>query len=105
MLKKGDIVIIITVLALIIASSALLFFGKGEGKTVTVKENNETVYKGSLYENKVIELKGNTVEIKDGAVTVIKADCKNQICVNHKPISKKGESIICLPNKVLAEVE
>ena len=105
MLKKGDIVIIITVLALIIASSALLLFGKGEGKTVTVKENNETVYKGSLYENKVIELKGNTVEIKDGAVTVIKADCKNQICVNHKPISKKGESIICLPNKVLAEVE
>ena len=74
MLKKGDIVIIITVLALIIASSALLFFGKGEGKTVTVKENNETVYKGAVYENKVIELKGNTVEIKDGAVTVIKAD-------------------------------
>ena len=101
MLKKGDIVIIITVLALIIASSALLFFGKGEGKTVTVKENNETVYKGSLYENKV----GNTVEIKDGAVTVIKADCKNQICVNHAAITKKGESIICLPNKAIAEIE
>ena len=105
MLKKGDIIIIITVLALTLASSALLIFGKGEGRTVTVKENNEVVYKGSLYENKVIELKGNTVEIKDGAVTVIKADCKNQICVNHAAITKKGESIICLPNKVIAEIE
>ena len=79
MLKKGDIIIIITVLALTLASSALLIFGKGEGRTVTVKENNETVYKGSLYENKVIELTGNTVEIKDCAVTVTNADCKNQI--------------------------
>ncbi len=105
MLKKGDIIIIITVLALTLASSALLLFGKGEGRTVTVKENNKTVYKGSLYENKVIELKGNTVEIKDGAVTVIKADCKNQICVNHAAITEKGESIICLPNKVIAEIE
>ena len=98
MLKKGDIIIIISVLALITASSALLFFGKENGRTVTVKENNEVVYKGSLYENKVIELEGNTVKIKDGAVTVTNADCKNQICVNHAAITKKGESIICLPN-------
>ena len=105
MLKKGDIIIIISVLALIIASSALFFFGKDGGRTVKVKENNEVVYKGSLYENKVIELKGNTVEIKDGAVTVTNADCKNRICVNHAAITEKGESIICLPNKVIAEIE
>ena len=105
MLKKGDIFIIITVLALAIASSALLFTSRGEGRTVIVKENNETVYKGSLYENKVIKLIGNTVEIKDGAVTVTQADCKNQICVNHAAINEKGESIICLPNKVIAEIE
>ena len=104
MLKKGDIIIIISVLALITASSALLFFGKENGRTVTVKENNEVVYKGSLYENKVIELEGNTVKIKDGAVTVTNADCKNQICVNPAAITKKGESIICLPNKVIAEI-
>ena len=53
----------------------------------------------------MIELTGNTVEIKDGAVAVTNADCKNQICVNHAAITKKGESIICLPNKVIAEIE
>ena len=105
MLKKGDRIIIISVLALVIISSALLFFEKNGGKTVTVKKNNEIIYKGSLYENKVIELEGNTVEIKDGAVTVTQADCKNQICVNHRAITKKSESIVCLPNKVIAEIE
>ena len=97
MLKKGDFIIILSVLLLALASSALVLSPES-GKTVMVKENNKTVYSGSLYENK-------TVEIKNGKVRVSSADCKNQICVNHKPISKKGESIICLPNKVLAEVE
>ena len=92
MLKKGDFIIILSVLLLALISSVLAFSQKS-GKTVT------------LYENKTIKLAGNTVEIKNGKVRVSSADCKNQICVNHKPISKKGESIICLPNKVLAEVE
>lgn len=105
MLKKGDKVIIASVLGLIILSSALLFLGKADGRTVTIRENNKLIYKGSLYENKVIELPGNTVEIKDGAVTVTKADCKNQICAKHTAITNKGESIICLPNKVIAEIE
>ena len=104
MLKKGDFIIILSVLLLALASSALVLSPKS-GKTVTVKENNKTVYSGSLYENKTVKLAGNTVEIKNGKVRVSSADCKNQICVNHKSISKKGESIICLPNKVFAEVE
>lgn len=104
MLKKGDFIIILSVLLLALASSALILSPES-GKTVTVKENNKTVYSGSLYENKTVKLAGNTVEIKNGKVRVSSADCKNQICVNHKPICKKGESIICLPNKVLAEVE
>ena len=104
MLKKGDFIIILSVLLLALASSALVLSPES-GKTVMVKENNKTVYSDSLYENKMVKLAGNTVEIKNGKVRVSTADCKNQICVNHKPISKKGESIICLPNKVLAEVE
>lgn len=104
MLKKGDILIISSILMLALVSSALIFTRPRTGNTVSVKENNELVYKGSLFENKVIRLDGNTVEIKNGKVSVTQADCKNQICVNHKAITEKGESIICLPNKVIAEI-
>lgn len=105
MLKKGDILIILSVLMPALVSSVLIFTLPRAGNTVTVKVNNELVYKGSLFENKVIRLDGNTVEIKDGKVSVTQADCKNQICVNHKAITEKGENIICLPNKVIAEIE
>ena len=50
MLKKGDFIIILSVLLLALASSALILSPES-GKTVTVKENNKTVYSGSLYEN------------------------------------------------------
>ncbi len=32
------------------------------------------------------------------------ADCPDGICANHKPIHKTGESIICLPHKVVVTV-
>lgn len=105
MLKKGDIVIIISVLLSAIISAALLFNVEKSGSTVTVTESNETVYRGSLFENKIIRLDGNTVVIKNGAVSVSDADCSNQICVRHNAITEKGESIICLPNRVIAEIE
>ena len=46
----------------------------------------------------------NVVVIEDGTVKMESASCDNQICVKHKLISKDGESIICLPNKVVVEV-
>ena len=105
MLKKGDILIIASVLLLSAVSSAFIFTGKSAGNTFTVRENNGTVYSGSLFENKIIELEGNTVVIENGSAFILSADCKNQICVNHKPITGEGESIICLPNQVLVEIE
>ena len=47
MLKKGDFIIILSVLLLALISSVLAFSQKSD-KTVTVKENNKTVYSGSL---------------------------------------------------------
>lgn len=105
MLKRNDIIIFISVI--VIAALALvirLLTASDTANTVIITQNDEEVFKGSLYENKIITLEGNTIEIKDGTVDMIDADCKNQICVDHKPISKNGESIICLPNKVIVEI-
>ena len=32
------------------------------------------------------------------------ADCPDKICVNHATISDVGESIVCLPHRVVVEI-
>ena len=42
---------------------------------------------------------------EDGRARVLASSCPDQICVNHLAISRDGESIICLPNKVVIAIE
>jgi len=104
-MKKGDVVLIISVLLVALCSFIAIFFVKKEGKTIVVKENNKIVYEGSIIEDKTINLDGNTVVIEKSAVYMKNATCKNQICVHHKKISSKGETIVCLPHKVIVEIK
>ena len=105
-MKKGDKILILCLAAVCVLTAAIwLFQSRDTGTEVIVSQDNEVIYKLSLFENKTVKLDHNTVEIKNGEVRVISADCKNQICVKHKAISKKGESIVCLPNKVIVGIE
>lgn len=104
-LKKGDIFIIVSVVLAFILTVVLLLCFSVRGSTVTVKQDNCIIYSESLYKNATVKLDGNIVVIKDGSAFMRDAECKNQICVNSGKISKKGESIICLPNKVTVEIK
>lgn len=46
----------------------------------------------------------NLVTISGGRVWMEEADCRDQLCVHHIPISTGGESIICLPNRLVVEI-
>ena len=47
----------------------------------------------------------NVLRIENGSASVIAADCPDQYCVRHKLIRKEGESIICLPHRLVITVE
>lgn len=47
----------------------------------------------------------NILVIKGGVADMTSADCPDHLCVKKKAISKEGESIICLPNKVVVTVK
>lgn len=104
-MKKGDIIIISAVLALAVAIGVFYFSGKNNATTVEISRNNKVLYSLPLSEDNEIDINTNTIIIKNGSVRVENAKCKNQICVNHKPINQKGEIIACLPNKVIVEIK
>ncbi len=47
----------------------------------------------------------NTLVIKEGKASVTHASCPDLICVGHREISSVGETIVCLPNKVVISIE
>ena len=47
----------------------------------------------------------NLLEIKDGRADITEASCPDKICVDHRPVSRRGESLVCLPNKGVVEIE
>ncbi len=47
----------------------------------------------------------NRLVIRDGRAYVTAANCPDQICVKHAGISHVGESIVCLPHKLVVRIE
>ena len=105
-MKKNDILLVIVIF--VIATAGLLFYrnlGKQTAGTITITVNGEVFGTYSLRKDQEIPIgTTNYLMIKDGKADMIEADCPDQICVEHKSISKNKESIVCLPNKVIVEV-
>ena len=108
-IKKADIILLIVLIVIGLASTVFVTMSKSNGSTVIIEQNGKMYGKYSLYEDKTINIKGdktsNTVQIKDGKVKMTESTCKNQVCVRHSEISSGGESIICLPNRVIVRIE
>lgn len=107
-IKKNDIILF--ALVTIIALTVFLFYsvtGKSDEGIVIIKVDGEIQGRYSLIENQTIEINDGTniLIIKDGEADMVEAECPDKLCVNQKPVSKNHENIICLPNKVVVEVE
>lgn len=46
----------------------------------------------------------NTIEIRNGSLRVTEADCPDKLCVYQKAISRPGETVVCLPHRLVIEV-
>lgn len=106
---KTDLIVIIALLLIAVISYILIgniYNTKGnyaeisvDGKVVkTLSLDKDISYDIPLKEHK------NTVEIKNGQVFMSEADCPDKLCIKQGTISKNGQSIICLPHKIVVRV-
>lgn len=108
-MKRKDIILIVVLLAIAgIFYGAQTFLTK-KGQQVVVTVDKKVVLTKSLDKDQTIEIPlkdgTNIIKIKNGAVSMIDADCPDQVCVRHKEIQKTGETIVCLPHKVVVEIK
>jgi len=62
------------------------------------QERYTFLYEDPHGDHNLIEVEGDRIRIKE-------ADCGDQICVRRGWASKNGETIVCLPHKVVIEIQ
>lgn len=108
---RNDIILIISVLLLSAAALFYLFVLRDSGDVVKVTVDGTDYGTYSLTENTVHEIVTgkdgenlNRFVISNGKVYMEEATCPDGICVAHRPVFRDGESIVCLPNRVVITV-
>lgn len=93
---------------LLIALALLLVveLTKEEGARVVVKVDGKEIAEYSLTVDGKYELNGgtNTLVIENGHAYLSDANCPDKLCVHQGKISRTGEVITCLPNKLTVTV-
>ena len=105
-MKKRDIILIASILAIAIALFLIVELTKEEGAGVTVKVDGVKIAEYSLSANGTYPLNGGTniLVIENGKAYVTDANCPDKLCVHQGKISMTGETITCLPNKLTVTV-
>ncbi|MBR7185141.1 MAG: NusG domain II-containing protein [Clostridia bacterium] len=108
---RNDVVMIILLLVLAGAGALYLFAFRGSGDTVNVTVDGELYGVYALSEPRVEEIRTgedgsrlNRLVIRDGKAYVESASCPDGICAAHRPVFRRGESIVCLPHRVVITV-
>ena len=114
-IKKMDIVII-AVLLIISFTPHLIFFKTSQKSS----KNNYAIIKVDGKIHKKIDLSNvknnekvnlnlpngkNTLLIKNNSIQMDSANCNDALCVKQGNISKVGQTIICLPHKLIIEIK
>ena len=109
--KRQDMILI----AVILAAAVLLFLGtkimhKSPAEVIEISVDGKVIETLDLAKDQELTIDGvsggtNHLIIKDGEAWVSEATCPDKICVHQGKIHLDGEIIVCLPNKMTAQIK
>lgn len=47
----------------------------------------------------------NTFKVENGGVSIVHANCSDEVCVKSGFIDKVGQTLVCLPHKLIVEIK
>jgi hypothetical protein len=107
-MKKADKILILVLLLAAIGFALFFFLQAQTGGLARVTVDGEVKAELPLSEDTLFKVETengyNVIQVQDGYVSIQDADCRDQICVEHKKIHLTGETIVCLPHKLVVEI-
>lgn len=108
--KRDFMLVAGIVLTALLIWAGFQFINNGRADFVYVLQDGEQIASYPLSEDRTAiisygENEYNLLIISGQAAFVSDADCPDKLCVGQKAISRKGESIICLPHKLVILID
>jgi hypothetical protein len=108
----GDVIVVLAVVALSVFLITQSAAGAGAGSRLEIRvtANGKEVLVRPLDEDSgELTVKGyqgeSHLEVVDGRVHMVDSACPDKLCVRAGWIRQPGESVVCLPNRIVIEIK
>ena len=102
---------ILLILALLLLAGGIWLYTRltrAPGGVVTVQQDGQLLLTLPLSEDTRLVLgeagAQNVLVIENGSAAIVEADCPDKICVHRGAVRYDGETIVCLPHKLVVTV-
>jgi hypothetical protein len=107
--KRNTLIMIVSIAAIAFGLYLMETYASSFGEYAEVAVDGVIKQEIPLTEDITINIDGydggvNRLGIKDGKCSITEADCPDKLCVKQGKIRKTGESIICLPHRVVVTI-
>lgn len=107
---KADVILLLAIFFVLVLAVTFSFLLKKEGASVVITVEGKVYRTVPLAKDQEIEIQkdGNVINIlsiREGKADMTAATCPDKLCVHQKPVSKSGETIVCMPHEVVVEVK
>ena len=105
-----DVIIIAAFIAAGIIFALFLFTGGHKGSIVKISVDGEVIKEFPLDKDATYEIEGydggmNLLVIENGEAYIKEASCPDGLCIHMGRISTAGQSVVCLPNRVVVSID
>ncbi len=107
--RRNDVILLLVLVILAAALFCGLELSKEEGAYVLVVIDGETCAQYPLSEDREVRIDAkngsyNVLTIRGGEASVSAAGCPDLVCARHRAVKAAGETIVCLPNKLVIRI-
>lgn len=108
--KTGDHIIIwLSLIIVLFLSFFFPFINNEQGHTALIYIDGELTYKLDLETDQELDIDTkfghNLIVVENGMIGVVESDCHDHICEKTGFINAAGSTIVCLPNRIIIEIE
>lgn len=104
--SRSDFIPVIIIIVLAVGAYFLFTCGQS-GNYAEILADNTVIKRVDLSQDSEFSLEGYegvTFSVKDGAISFVSSDCPDKICVRTGYIKNRGQSAVCLPNRLTVRI-